>query len=253
MTQHLDNFKARPVACVTGATRGIGRDIALHLAAQGYDIAFGFRDEIHASNLQEELVALGAKVFCQPLNLFDAKSINSFFDSLNTAQFGLDLLVNNAGITKDNLLAMMSQEELEQVIHVNLIAPILCAQAALKIMLPQKQGCIINMSSISATKPNPGQTNYAASKAGIEGFTRALAVEVARKNIRVNCIAPGIIETDMVSDLLKGNEQQAKSKLLSKRLGKPRDISALVAYLASQQAEFISGEVFNVNGGMLLR
>lgn len=247
------NLNAKPTACVTGATRGIGRETVLHLAAQGYDIAFGYRDEIQANNLREELITLGAQVFFQPLDLLDSDSISGFFEAMSSQNLSLDLLVNNAGITKDNLLAMMTHQELAQVIAVNLTAPILCAQAALKIMLPQKRGCIINMSSVSATKPNPGQTNYAAAKAGIEGFTRALAVEVARKNIRVNCIAPGIIETEMVADLLRGNELAAKSKLLCKRIGSPRDISALVAYLASRDAEFITGEIFAVNGGMLLR
>ncbi|MCP4989750.1 MAG: SDR family oxidoreductase [Colwellia sp.] len=242
-----------PVAVVTGATRGIGRQIAIELAEQGYDIAFNYRNQADAESLQSEIESRGQNVFCAPLDFSNFDGIAHFFDAVYDKFKALDLLVNNAGITKDGLLASMPREDLQKIININLLAPVLCAKEAIKIMIPQKRGSIVNISSISATKPNSGQTNYAASKSGIEGFTRALAVEVAKKNIRVNCIAPGVIETDMVSDLLAENKQVLKTKLLSKRYGQPSDISRMVNFLSSPDNAFITGEVFSVNGGMLLK
>ena len=240
-------------AFVTGATRGIGRGVALDLAKACYDIAFCYRASgEQALSLAAEVETLGRRVLAIKADLADLEAIPAVFEQISD-QFGhLDLLVNNAGMTRDGLLATMSTEDIMAVIGVNLGATLVCCREAVKMMMPRRSGNIINISSITATKPNKGQSNYAASKGGVEAFTRALAVEVARKNIRVNCIAPGLIETDMVTELLAGQAAEMKKKMLSKRYGRPEDISKAILYLADQENSFVTGEVIPVNGGMLL-
>jgi len=240
-------------AFVTGATRGIGRGIALQLAESGYDVAFCYRSsDDNAQSLVANIESYGRQGLAIKVDLSDAQAIPAMFDEIARFFPRLDLLVNNAGITKDGLLMTMSIEDITSVIQVNLIAMLVCCREAAKLMMIQRSGNIINISSISASKPNKGQSNYAASKGGVEAFTRALAVEVAKKNIRVNCIAPGVIETDMVADLLKSNKVDIGKNLLSKRLGQPEDISKAVLYLADPDNGFITGEVIAVNGGMML-
>ncbi|ASA56075.1 3-oxoacyl-ACP reductase family protein [Vibrio gazogenes] len=240
-------------ALVTGATRGIGRGVALSLAAKGYDVAFCYRrDENLANQLASDISQYGVNALPIQADVAEYQDIESMFNQINYRFGHLDVLVNNAGITRDGLLATMSDDDLWAVIRTNLIGTMMCSREAVKMMMTQRHGCIINISSISATKPNKGQSNYAATKGGVESFTRALAVEVARKNIRVNCIAPGVIQTEMVGELLADSGDLIRKKLLAKRLGNPEDISKAVLYLADPENDFLTGEILSVNGGMML-
>ncbi|MDW6091684.1 3-oxoacyl-ACP reductase family protein [Vibrio rhizosphaerae] len=249
MTEQTSNR----TALVTGATRGIGRGVALSLAAKGYDVAFCYRrDESLANQLASDISQYGVNALPIQADVSACQDIESMFAQINYRFGRLDLLVNNAGITRDGLLATMSDDDLWDVIRTNLGGTIMCSREAVKMMMMQRHGCIINISSISATKPNKGQSNYAATKGGVESFTRALAVEVARKNIRVNCIAPGVIQTEMVGDLLADSGDLIRKKLLAKRLGNPEDISKAVLYLADPENDFLTGEILSVNGGMTL-
>lgn len=239
-------------ALVTGATRGIGRTLALKLAEAGYHVAFCYRNQSDAEALTAELSSTGRQVLAIYADLSSPESIEQLFSSYSEHFPQLDLLVNNAGITADSLLAVMDEQQLTSVITLNLLAPIRCCKAALQLMLPRRSGNIINISSVSAQKPNPGQTSYAASKGGLEAFSRALAVEVAKKRIRVNCVAPGVIETDMVQELLASQGEQLKKRILSNRFGQPEDVARAVLYLAEPGNHYVTGEVLAVNGGLLL-
>lgn len=247
------NTQNNRVALVTGASRGIGKGIARALAAQNYNIAFCYRSNRQAAMaFAHELEEMGVSALPIEADMANNEDISAMFAELKERFDRLDLLVNNAGITQDGLLVTMSDEELMSVIQVNLIGTMLCSREAVKIMMTQRHGNIINISSISASKPNRGQSNYAASKGGVEAFTRALAVEVAKKRIRVNAIAPGVIQTDMVDDLLVANEEALRKKLLSKRLGNTDDISKAVLYLADPENDYVTGEILHVNGGIQL-
>ncbi|QMV13116.1 3-oxoacyl-ACP reductase family protein [Vibrio spartinae] len=249
MTEQTSNR----TALVTGASRGIGRGVALGLAAKGYDVAFCYRrDENLANQLASDISQYGVNALPIQADVAECQDIESMFNQINYRFGRLDVLVNNAGITRDGLLATMSDDDMWDVIRTNLIGTMMCSRAAVKMMMMQRHGCIINISSISATKPNKGQSNYAATKGGVESFTRALAVEVARKNIRVNCIAPGVIQTEMVGELLADSGDLIRKKLLAKRLGNPEDISKAVLYLADPENDFLTGEILSVNGGMAL-
>lgn len=240
-------------AFVTGATRGIGRGIALDLARAGYDIAFCFlSSEEEAQSLATEIEIHQRQVLAIKYDLSVLDAIPAIFEQIEQRFGRLDLLVNNAAMIKDGLLSTMSTQDIMSVIQLNLGATLVCCREATKIMIPQRSGNIINISSIASSKPNKGQCNYIASKGGVEASTRALALEVAKKNIRVNCIAPGFIHTDMVSDMLKTHKETIRNKLLSKRYGQPRDISKAVLYLADPENSFVTGEVLQVNGGMML-
>ncbi|MAZ66756.1 MAG: 3-oxoacyl-ACP reductase [Kangiellaceae bacterium] len=247
------NHSTKPVALITGATRGIGRAIALEAAAKGYDIAFCYRSsQAHADSLRQELEAKGAAVVAQALDISNEADVEQFFGAIDEVYGRIDLLVNNAGQTKDGLLATMPLSDMRQVLNTNVIGPLLFSRAALKLMLPARSGNIVNISSISATKPNKGQTQYAASKGAVEAFTRALAVEVASKGIRVNCVAPGVIKTDMAGALLEQYEQAIKKRMLAKQLGTPEDIARMVMFIADPANHYISGEILHVNGGLVL-
>ena len=247
------NHSDKPVALITGATRGIGRAIALAAADQGYSIAFCYRQsQQHAESLRQELEDKGAMVIEQALDICDESQVEQFFSAVEECFGRLDLLVNNAGQTKDGLLATMSLEDMQQVLNTNVLGSLLFCRSALKLMLPERRGCIVNISSISASKPNKGQTQYAASKGAVEALTRALAVEVASKGIRVNCVAPGVIKTDMAGDLLEQYEKEIKKRMLAKQLGAPEDIARAVMFLANPQNHYMTGEVIHVNGGLTL-
>ncbi len=243
----------KPVALITGATRGIGKAIAMAASEQGYDIAFCYQSQQQsAESLCEELRSKGTRVISQQLDIANENQVEQFFASIEECFGRLDLLVNNAGQTRDGLLATMNLSDMQAVLNTNVIGVMLFCRAALKLMLPARQGCIINISSISATKPNRGQCNYAASKGAVEALTRALAVEVAKKNIRVNCVAPGVIKTDMADEILSQYEQQLKLRMLAKKLGNPEDIARAVMFLAQEENHYMSGEILHVNGGLTL-
>lgn len=237
-------------AVVTGGSRGIGKAIVLALAKAGYQVAFSYvRDEAAAMAVREEAESLGQACFAAQCDISDAQSIQGFFQQVEQRFERIDVLINNAGITRDGLLATLSIQDISEVIQTNLIGTLLCCQQVVPGMMRQREGCIINLSSVAAQKPGKGQSSYAAAKGGIEAMTRALAVELAPRNIRVNAVAPGIVKTDMTAALLGAHEQEIQSRLLIKRFAEPRDIADAVIYIA-EHGKYLTGEVLSVNGGL---
>lgn len=238
------------VAVVTGGSRGIGRAIVLALAGAGYQIAFSYvRDEVAAMTLRDEVQASGIDCLVLQCDVSSGDSIKAFFERVDQHFQRIDLLVNNAGITRDGLLATMSARDLVEVIQTNLIGTMLCCQQVVPSMLRQRSGCIVNISSVAAQKPGKGQSNYAAAKGGVESLTRALAVELAPRNIRVNAVAPGIVKTEMSTALIGSQEEEIQSRLLIKRYAEPEEIAEAVLYLADRGL-YLTGEVLSVNGGL---
>jgi 3-oxoacyl-[acyl-carrier protein] reductase len=238
------------VALVTGASRGIGRAIALELAKQGARVVGTATSESGAAAISDYLSAsLGKGVV---LNVNDAVACAATVDDIQKEYGGLSILVNNAGITQDQLAMRMKDEEWDVVIATNLTAVARLSRAVLRGMMKAKSGRIINITSVVGSMGNPGQMNYAAAKAGVAGMSRALAREIGSRNITVNCIAPGFIDTDMTKSL---NEQQLAALLPQiplNRLGLPEDVAAAAAFLASPQAAYITGTTLHVNGGMYM-
>lgn len=237
---------------MTGASRGIGQAIALELGKQGAVVVGTATSEKGAQAIAEYLTAAGVKGTGLALNVNDAAQIELVLDAIRK-QFGeISILVNNAGITKDNLLARMSEEEWDDVLTTNLKSVFRLSRAVLRAMMKARAGRIINISSVVGSSGNPGQTNYSASKAGMAGFTKSLAQEIGSRNITVNCVAPGFIDTDMTQVL--GEEQRAKlvEHVPLKRLGQPADIAAAVAFLSGPGAAYITGITLHVNGGMYM-
>jgi 3-oxoacyl-[acyl-carrier protein] reductase len=240
------------IALVTGASRGIGQAIALELGKQGATVIGTATSDKGAQAISEYLAAAGVTGTGLTLNVNDAAQIDLVLDILRK-QFGeVSILVNNAGITKDNLLARMSEEEWDDVLTTNLKSVFRLSRAVLRAMMKARTGRIINISSVVGSSGNPGQTNYSASKAGMVGFSKSLAQEIGSRNITVNCVAPGFIDTDMTQAL--GEEQRAKlvEHVPLKRLGKPEDIAAAVSFLAGPGAAYITGTTVHVNGGMYM-
>ena len=238
------------IAVVTGGSRGIGKSIVLALAGAGYQVAFSYvRDEASAAALQAQVEGLGRDCLAVQCDVKDAPSIQAFFERVEQRFERIDLLVNNAGITRDGLLATQSLSDITEVIQTNLVGTLLCCQQVLPCMMRQRSGCIVNLSSVAAQKPGKGQSNYAAAKGGVEALTRALAVELAPRNIRVNAVAPGIVSTDMSQALVGAHEQEIQSRLLIKRFARPEEIADAVLYLA-ERGLYVTGEVLSVNGGL---
>jgi 3-oxoacyl-[acyl-carrier protein] reductase len=241
------------VALVTGASRGIGRAIALELARQGAQVVGTATSEAGAANISAYLAEVGPNAGKGVvLNVTDVANCNDCVAMVQKDYGSLSILVNNAGITQDQLAARMKEDEWDNVISTNLNAVGRMSRAVLRNMMRAKFGRIINITSVVASSGNPGQINYAAAKAGVEGMSRALAMEIGSRNITVNCIAPGFIDTDMTKSL---NEQQVASllqKIPMARFGMPEDIAAACAFLASPQAAYITGTTLHVNGGMYM-
>ncbi len=239
------------VALITGATRGIGKQIALTLSKEGYNIVLNFRKEteeldnlIKESNNVECLTVKGdVSIFDDCKNLV-SKAIEKFGK--------IDVLVNNAGITKDMLLARMTEEDFTSVIDVNLVGTFNVTKNVISYMMKARSGRIINISSVVGVSGNAGQSNYSASKAGIIGFTKSLAKEVSSRNILVNAVAPGFIESDMTNVLKDEVKEEIAKNIPLKRIGKPEDVSNVVKFLASDDSSYITGQVINVDGGMLI-
>ena len=237
---------------ITGATRGIGKGIALEFAKQGANIAFTYSRSVdEAKDLEKELSNFGvkAKSFQSDASKYDdshklIESILLYFDTI-------DVLVNNAGITKDNLLMRMQESDFDLVISVNLKSVFNMTKAVQKTMLKQRYGSIINMSSVVGVKGNAGQTNYAASKAGIIGFSKSVALELGSRNIRCNVVAPGFIETEMTAELNEDTVNEWRKGIPLKRGGTPQDIANTCTWLASDLSSYVTGQVINVDGGML--
>lgn len=238
------------IALVTGASRGIGQAIAKRLANEGYLVIGTATSEEGAAAVNDYLQELGGAG--RVLNVQDTEQINQLFDSIEKEFGNVQVLVNNAGITQDGLLMRMDDNAWERVIDVNLTSVFRTSKRAMKGMMKARQGRIINITSVVAAMGNAGQTNYTASKAGIEGFTRSLAREIGSRQITVNCVAPGFIDTDMTKDLDEALIQSMLNAVPLARLGKPEDIAAAVNFLASEEAGYITGTVLDVNGGMYM-
>ena len=238
------------IALVTGASRGIGQAIAKRLANEGYLVIGTATSEKGAAAVNDYLQELGGAG--RALNVQDTEQINQLFDSIEKEFGNVQVLVNNAGITQDGLLMRMDDNAWERVLDVNLTSVFRTSKRAMKGMMKARQGRIINITSVVAAMGNAGQTNYTASKAGIEGFTRSLAREIGSRQITVNCVAPGFIDTDMTKDLDEALIQSMLNAVPLARLGKPEDIAAAVNFLASEEAGYITGTVLDVNGGMYM-
>ena len=240
------------VALVTGASRGIGRSIAVTLAKAGAYVIGTATSEDGVQSIKQTLADEGLEGSAYVLNVTDTSSIKTFEEALKSADLSPVILVNNAGITKDNLLMRMKDDEWEDVINTNLNAIYRITKMCLRGMMKARQGRIINISSVVAMSGNPGQTNYAASKAGMIGFTRSLAREVGSRGITVNAVAPGFIETDMSDALGEEQKDTLLRQIALNRLGKVSEIAEVVRFLASNDAAYITGETINVNGGMYM-
>ena len=238
------------IAIVTGGSRGIGQSVVRRLAREGYDIAFNYvSDEASATSLRQEVETLGVRCIVSHMDVADSQSVVDFFARVDNDLGPASLLVNNAGVTRDGLLATLSTADIVKVIQTNLIGTMLCCQQVIPSMFRQRKGSIVNISSVAAQKPGKGQSNYAAAKGGVEALTRALAVELSPRNIRVNAVAPGIVNTDMSRELIANNAADIQSRLLVKRYAEPEEIAAAVWFLA-QPDNYITGEVLPVNGGL---
>ena len=239
------------VALVTGASRGIGKAIAERLAGRGAHVVAAARGE-NAKGVADEIVAGGGLAEFISLDVTEAGAGQDAVAGVVTRHGRIDILVNNAGITKDQLMLRMKRDDWDAVLSTNLTAAFALTQAALKPMLKQRAGRIISISSVVGQSGNAGQANYAASKAGIIGFSKAVALEVASRGITVNVVAPGLIETDMTRAITGTAHEEWASKIPLKRLGTPEDIAAAVCFLASDEASYITGQVLAVNGGMYM-
>ena len=238
---------------ITGATRGIGKQIAITLAKQGYNIALNYRKENEElENTKKEIEKIGVQILAVKGDVANFEDCENFVKQV-IERFGqIDVLVNNAGITKDMLLMRMKKEDFEQVIDTNLVGTFNVTKNVVPYMMKARSGRIINISSVVGISGNAGQTNYSASKAGIIGFTKSLAKEIASRNILVNAVAPGFIETNM-TDVLKDDVKQEIAKNIPlKRMGTTQDVANVVKFLASDDSSYITGQVINVDGGMLM-
>ncbi|MEW9076967.1 3-oxoacyl-[acyl-carrier-protein] reductase [Terrisporobacter glycolicus] len=240
-------------AVITGASRGIGREIALKYAKEGASIVLNYRNsETEALKLKEELDKLGSDTLIIKANVSNFEEAEKLIKEAKETFGRVDILVNNAGITKDNLIMRMKEEDFDSVIDVNLKGAFNCLKAVTPIMVRQKSGKIINMSSVVGVIGNAGQVNYCASKAGLIGMTKSLAREIGGKNINVNAIAPGFIDTDMTKVLSEDQKKNIMSQVPLKRLGQAEDIANLALFLASNQSDYITGQVIHVDGGMAM-
>jgi 3-oxoacyl-[acyl-carrier protein] reductase len=236
------------VALVTGGSRGIGRAIVEVLAAAGMEVVFTYRENAGAA---QEVIAScpGARVTAEPLDVRDPAACTAFVDRVAERTGRIDLLVNNAGVIRDNLLAMLEDEDIRLVLDTNVVGAFNMARALVPHLFAQRRGKIINISSVSGEKGGRGQTNYAASKGAINAFTRSLAVELAPRGINVNAVAPGVIETEMSRAVRERAADAVQSRILLRRIGQPRDVAHAVWFLASTYADYITGQILHVDGG----
>jgi len=241
------------VAFITGATRGIGKAIALELANEGYNIALNYRTENEAlESLKKEISEIGVECYPVQGDVSKAEDAERMTKEIIEHFEQIDVLVNNAGITKDNLILRMKEEEFTDVINVNLVGTFNITKNVIKYMTKKRYGKIINLSSVVGISGNAGQSNYAASKAGIIGFTKSIAKELASRNITANAVAPGFIQTDMTNVLKDEIKEAIEGTIPLKRLGTAEDVAKVVKFLASEESSYITGQVINVDGGMLM-
>ena len=239
------------VAIVTGASRGIGRGIAETLASRGAHVVAAARAENAAGTVQAIRDAGGSAEIAS-LDVTDGSSVDALIEDVLTRHGQIDVLVNNAGIARDQLMLRMKREEWDEVLATNLTAAFTCVHAVLRPMIKRRAGRVISISSVVGQMGNAGQANYAASKAGLIGFSKALAREVASRNITVNVVAPGLIDTDMTKGVAEKAQAEWTSLIPLQRLGTPRDVASAVCFLASDEAAYITGQVLAVNGGMYM-
>lgn len=240
-------------AVITGATRGIGREIAITLAKNGANIAINYRKENEDLNsLVNELKELGVDVFTKKCDVSNGEEVEEFINESKLSLGSIDILVNNAGITKDGLILRMKENDFDSVIDVNLKGVFNTTKAVSGIMMKQRYGKIINISSVVGLSGNAGQCNYAASKAGVIGFSKSIARELATRNVNVNVVAPGYINTDMTKDLPEKIKENIIQSIPMKKIGEPKEVANLVLFLASELSDYITGQVISVDGGMVM-
>jgi len=250
MTEKAGNLNDQ-VALVTGASRGIGKAIALSLASQGAAVVVNYTNSQESAELIVKTIeSSGGKALAVKADVSQDEQVDKLIKETLNAFGRIDILVNNAGITRDTLLLRMKLQDWQSVIDLNLTGVFLCTQAVSKIMLKQRRGKIINIASVAGQMGNPGQANYSAAKAGVIGFTKTVAKELASRGITVNAVAPGFIETDMTHEL---KAEEILKLIPLGRFGKPEDIAGMVSFLASDPAaDYITGQIFNVDGGMVM-
>jgi 3-oxoacyl-[acyl-carrier protein] reductase len=246
----MSTFEGR-VALITGASRGIGRAIAMRLASGGATVVAAARAD-NAAATASAIVEAGGRADAIALDVTDADAVVAAVGEVIERHGRIDILVNNAGITRDQLMLRMKRDDWDAVIATNLTAAFTTVQAVLRPMVKQRSGRIINVSSVVGQSGNAGQANYAASKAGLIGLTKSLALEVASRNITVNAVTPGLIDTDMTRAISKGAHEEWAARIPMQRLGAPEDVAGAVAFLASDEASYITGHVLAVNGGMYM-
>lgn len=240
-------------ALITGGSRGIGRAIAIHLAMEGYSVAVNYAgSEDKAKKVVETIMSTGGRAIAVQGDVSRSEDVESMLKAVLDTFGRLDVLVNNAGITRDNLLMRLKEEDWDSVLDTNLKGVYLCCKGVAKVMMKQRYGRIINITSVVGQMGNPGQANYSAAKAGVIGLTKSLAKELASRNITVNAVAPGYIQTDMTDKLSADIRESLAQSIPLGRLGQPEDVAKAVAFLASPNADYITGQTINVDGGMVM-
>ena len=242
----IDSGLAGKVALVSGGSRGIGREVVELFARDGMDVVFFYRGNTEAA---QQVVASGGKVEAMQVDVTDAAAVAAAVERIVDSRGRIDVLVNNAGIVRDNLLGMLEDEDIRAVLDTNVGGVFNLTRAVSRHMISKRSGRIVNLSSVAAAKGGRGQSNYAASKGAIEAFTRAMAVELASRKITVNCVAPGVIETEMSQQVRDLADDQIKARILLRRYGQAQDVAHAVWFLASRFADYITGEVLHVDGG----
>ena len=243
----------RKVAFITGGSRGIGKQVALKFAKNGYNIAINYvSDNTDIKGLQEEFKKENVEILLVKADVTQKEEIQNLVKTAIDKFGHMDVLVNNAGITRDGLLMRMKEEDFDKVIEINLKGTFLVTKEVIPYMMKKREGSIINISSVVGVVGNAGQSNYAASKAGIIGFTKSVAKELASRNIRANCVAPGFIKTDMTDVLSEEVKENIHNQIPLKRMGTPEEVANLVYFLGSEESKYITGQVIHVDGGMVM-
>lgn len=242
---------AEQTAWVTGGSRGIGKSVAMALANAGCNVVIGYRSRAdEAEGVVNEIKALGRKSMCVKMDVGNAKDCEEAHAAITKELGPVTILVNSAGVTADNLFIMLGEEDWKTVISTNLMGVVNVTKVVMRDMMMKRTGRVINLSSVAGTKGGRGQSNYAATKGAVEAMTRSLAVEMGSRGITVNCVAPGVIETEMAAEVIKLAKDQILDRQIVKRFGKPEEIAAWVLFLASKHGEYITGQTIHVDGGL---